>query len=160
MKYKIDILRSDVRKNGVGKSSVIDVNRKTFVEHEYSMPCSDSTILVEVNGETKVLFSNYKKIYLDTSLYDEDHEFNLQSGNLVIIDFLDTENGQIPQGYKEIDRIEKQSYQTIYYSPHFDLKYNNDFDEVDKYDISLDQFIKQDLEDNERKGTNENGWRF
>jgi len=65
-----------------------------------------------------------------------------------------------PDNYIELEKVEMQDSQTLYYSPHFDLKYNNNFSEVDKYDISLDQFIKQDLEYTEKKGTNENGWRF
>lgn len=147
---KIDLLSAVVGQNGVGKSSVLDVIRKAFVKHNYSMPYSDSTILVEVNGETKVLFSNYK-VFVIT---DED-----QNDDIIILDFLLVE-GQLPEGYDKLEKIGIQDYQSIYYSPHFDLKYNNDFDDVDKYDISLDQFIKQDLEDNDRKGTNENGWRF
>ena len=57
---EIDLLSAVVGQNGVGKSSVLDVIRKTFVRHTYSMHHSISTILVEVAGETKVLFSNYK----------------------------------------------------------------------------------------------------
>lgn len=154
-KCKIDLLSAVVGQNGVGKSSVLDVIRKTFVEHQYSMPHSISTILVEVSGETKVLFSNCKVFIV------ADEKANDAS---IRIDFklktIDLEEGQTPEGYKELEKIEIQNYQSIYYSPHFDLKYNNNFDEVDKYDISLDQFIKQDLEDKDKKGTNENGWRF
>lgn len=157
---KIDLLSAVVGQNGVGKSSVLDVIRKTFIKHIYSMPYNDSTILVEVDGETKVLYSNYKEVYINTSDYDKNDSADLINNNLTIIDFLNVKKGQIPKGYKKIELIDKKSYQSIYYSPHFDLKYNNNFDEVDKYDISLDQFIKQDLEDKDKKGTNENGWRF
>lgn len=133
---KVELLSAVVGQNGVGKSTVLDVIRKIFVEHIYSMSYNDSTILVEVEGETKVLFSNYKV-------------------------FMITDDGdQSPESYKELEKIQTQDYQSIYYSPHFDLKYNPNFDEVDKYDISLDQFIKQDLEDKDKKGTDENGWRF
>jgi hypothetical protein len=59
-----------------------------------------------------------------------------------------------------LDDIDLKDYQTIYYSPHFDLRYNDNFSDVDKYDISLDQFIKDDLEYTDKKGTNENGFRF
>jgi len=149
---KIDLLSAVVGQNGVGKSSVLDVIRKTFVEHIYSMPYNDSTILVEVDGETKVLFSNYKVFVIN----DED-----KNDISIKLDFiLKDDDKEFPEGYDELEKIEMQDYQSIYYSPHFDLKYNNNFDEVDKYDISLDQFIKQDLEDKDKKGTNENGWRF
>lgn len=151
-KCKIDLLSAVVGQNGVGKSSVLDVIRKTFVKHIYSMPYNDSTILVEVDGETKVLFSNYK-VFVIT---DES-----KNDRTIILDIiLKEDDKQFPEGYEELEKIEIQNYQSIYYSPHFDLKYNNNFDEVDKYDISLDQFIKQDLEDKDKKGTNENGWRF
>ncbi|MFP9114440.1 AAA family ATPase [Flavobacterium sp. RHBU_3] len=148
----IELMSAIVGQNGVGKSSVLDVIRKTFVEYVYSMPYNDSTILVEVDGETKVLFSNYKAIVIT----DEG-----KNDTSTILDFiLKEEDKQFPEGYEELEKIEIEDYQSIYYSPHFDLKYNNNFVEVDKYDISLDQFIKQDLEDKDRKGTNENGWRF
>lgn len=61
---------------------------------------------------------------------------------------------------KKLEFSDKSEYQSIYYSPHFDLKYNSNFDEIDKNDISLDKFIKLDLEDIYRKGTNENGWKY
>ncbi|MFH6942584.1 AAA family ATPase [Flavobacterium sp. FlaQc-50] len=132
---KIQLLSAIVGENGVGKSSILDVIRGAFVQHIYSMPHSLSTILVEIDGETKLLDSNFQNVYLEIEKDDD-------------IDHID------------IETIDKESYQSIYYSPHFDLKYNNDFSEVDEYDISLDQFIKLDLEDTDKKGTNENGWRF
>jgi predicted ATPase len=60
----------------------------------------------------------------------------------------------------KLQRIDKDDIQTVYYSPHLDLKYNENFDEVDLYDISLDQFTKTDLENITEKGSNENGWDF
>lgn len=132
---KVELLSAVVGQNGVGKSSILDVIRKGFVNHEYALPYSTSTILVEIDGETKFLQSNFQNIYI--------RHIN--------------DNNQI---HEKIESINKENYQSIYYSPHFDLKYNNNFDEVDKYDISLDQFIKQDLKNTDKKGTNENGWRF
>ena len=130
---EVGLLSAVVGQNGVGKSSVLDVIRKGFVDNIYSLPYSTSTILVEVDGETKVLQSKYENIYVSDG----------------------KDNTPV-----QIENVDKENYQSIYYSPHFDLKYNNNFDEVDKYDISLDQFIKQDLEETDKKGTNENGWRF
>lgn len=60
----------------------------------------------------------------------------------------------------KLQHIDKNDIQTVYYSPHLDLKYNENFDEVDLYDISLDQFTKTDLENITEKGSNENGWDF
>jgi hypothetical protein len=131
---KIDLLSAIVGQNGVGKSSVLDVVRKAFVGYINPMPDSLSTILVEDKGETKVLSSRFN-VFLVT---DEEGTTNR----------------------KELKRIKRQDYQSIYYSPHFDLKYNKNFGEVEKYNISLDQFIKKDLEDANKKGTNEAGLKF
>jgi predicted ATP-binding protein involved in virulence len=155
---KINLLSAVVGQNGVGKSSILDVIRGVFVEHVYSMPHSISTVLVEIEGETKVLYTNCKTYIV----VDDDKEqtnasirrdFKLKS----ILDLKDEDEKNV---YEELEEINLEDYQSLYYSPHFDLKYNNDFDDVDKYDISLDQFIKQDLEDTDKKGTNENGWKF
>lgn len=132
---KVTLLSAIVGQNGVGKSSVLDIVRKVFVEHTYSLPYNNSTVLVEIDGETKVLQSQYR----DIDIVDEDKNN--------------------PRSKKSI-KIDRDAYQSIYYSPHFDLKYNDNFSEIDKYDISLDQFIKDDLEGTDKKGTNENGWRF
>lgn len=131
----IHLLSAIVGQNGVGKSSFLDVIRGVFVKHIYSMPHSLSTVLVEINGETKVLSSNFGNIYVQIDLPDD-------------------------VNYIELERVKKDAYQSIYYSPHLDLKYNDNFDEVDDYDISLDEFIKRDLDATDKKGTNENGWKF
>lgn len=131
----IYLLSAIVGQNGVGKSSFLDVIRGLFVKHSYSMSHSLSAVLVEVDGETKVLSSNFATVYLQVDL-EEDAK------------------------YIKLEKVETDTYQSIYYSPHFDLKYNNDFDEVDDYDISLDEFIKKDLDATDKKGTNENGWKF
>lgn len=153
---KVNLLSAVVGQNGVGKSSVLDIIRAIFIEHVYSMPHNLSTVLVEVNGETKILFSN-SEAYIciqedegdtDTSIL---RDFRIKS-------ILDSE--ETPEGYEKLEEINIEDFQSIYYSPHFDLKYNNNFNEVDKYDISLDQFIKLDLENKDKIGTNENGWRF
>lgn len=151
-KCEIGLLSAVVGQNGVGKSSVLDVIRKIFVDHKYSKPHSTSTILVEVDGETKVLVSNCKVFMASDENKDD---------NPVISDLIPKgDDKQLSKKYKELEIIDTQDYQSIYYSPHFDLKYNNNFDEIDKYDISLDKTIKNDLERTEGKGTNENGWRF
>ena len=50
----------------------------------------------------------------------------------------------VEKPFEEIEKV-NESYQSIYYSPHFDLKYNSNYDGLDYYDISLDEYIKQDL---------------
>ncbi|MFK8285378.1 AAA family ATPase [Capnocytophaga canis] len=119
---KINLLSAIVGANGVGKSSVLDVIRNIFANPGYNgaFPHNLCVVLVEENGQTKVLYkAGYTNIYIKS------------------------DSGEI----SELEYASKQEYQSIYYSPHFDLKYNPDFDEVDKYDISLDRYIKQDLEE-------------
>ncbi|WP_372473305.1 hypothetical protein AB4865_10775 [Capnocytophaga sp. ARDL2] len=119
---KINLLSAIVGANGVGKSSVLDIIRNIFANPGYNgaFPHNLCVVLVEENGQTKVLYkAGYTNIYIKS------------------------DSGEI----SELEYASKQEYQSIYYSPHFDLKYNPDFDEVDKYDISLDRYIKQDLEE-------------
>ncbi|MCX8524684.1 hypothetical protein OF897_12245 [Chryseobacterium formosus] len=131
----VNLLSAVVGQNGVGKSTVLDIIRSSFVENDYSLPYNNSVILIEVDGQTKVL----------------------QSGNSILHLQIETSEGI---DYVSIPKVDQEQYQSIYYSPHFDLKYNDNFSEIDKYDISLDQFIKDDLAETDKKGTNENGWRF
>lgn len=49
---------------------------------------------------------------------------------------------------------------TIYYSPHFDFKYNPNFDEVDNFDISFDQILNEDLADLQNKNLDQSGFNF
>ncbi len=123
---EISLLSAIVGENGVGKSSLLDVLRRYFKKNT-PFPHSECVILVEEKGKTKVLKNNlFKKIVCN-----------------------DTGT--------ELERISnEEQYQTIYYSPHYDLK-NNYFDE---YDISLDNFIRLDLKNTDEKGTNENGWKY
>lgn len=151
-KCRINLLSAVVGQNGAGKSSMLDVIRGLFVEHVHSMPHNISTIIIEAQGETKVLYST-SKVFLVIEGEQEKTDTSIIN-DVILQDTLS------PEGYKELEKINITDYQSIYYSPHFDLKYNHNFDEVDKYDISLDFFIKQDLEDTDKKGTNENGWRF
>jgi len=155
---QVNLLSAIVGKNGVGKSSVLDIFRKIFVEYEYSMPYNSSTILVEANGETKVLYSKCKVFLLkddNLELTDESIQLDFKLNGII-----ESEQSKLSDMFEELDKIDLEEYQTIYYSPHFDLKYNDNFSDVDKYDISLDQFIKYDLEYTDKKGTNENGFRF
>lgn len=145
----VNLLSAIVGQNGTGKSTILDIIRSNFISHRQSMPYSSLIIITEENNESKLLFSNlrYDKIYI------VDKDFNNDDMSAYSTFSLD------PDKFKIIE-VSTQSYQSIYYSPHFDLKFNNDFDEIDNYDISLDQFIKQDLENTDQKDTDENGWKF
>ena len=114
---KIELLSAIVGENGVGKSSILDIIRSVFSKSE-GFTYKEVVVLVENEGETRILYSNIPfKCYLEGKLLEEIGKPNNNTS----------------------------SYQSIYYSPHFDLKYNSNYDELDYYDISLDEYIKQDL---------------
>ena len=114
---KIELLSAIVGENGVGKSSILDIIRSVFSKSE-GFTYKEVVVLVENEGETRILYSNIPfKCYLEGKLLEEIEKPNNNTS----------------------------SYQSIYYSPHFDLKYNSNYDELDYYDISLDEYIKQDL---------------
>ena len=111
---KIELLSAIVGENGVGKSSILDIIRSLFSNHN-GFTHNEAVILVENEGKTKILCPNTSlKCYL------------------------------VEKPFEEIEKV-NESYQSIYYSPHFDLKYNSNYDGLDYYDISLDEYIKQDL---------------
>ncbi|OPB84428.1 AAA family ATPase [Elizabethkingia ursingii] len=121
---KINLLSAIVGQNGVGKSSILNVIRNDL-NKSTSQKAHRSTILVEIKNETLVLQSEYENIF--------------------IID-IDKKNAR----KRKIKKAIVNNFGSIYYSPHFDLKYNY-LNQEDKYDISLDQFIRQDFTDvNER----------
>ena len=114
---KIELLSAIVGENGVGKSSILDIIRSVFSKSE-GFTYKEVVVLVENEGETRILYSNIPfKCYLEGKLLEEIGKPNNNTS----------------------------SYQSIYYSPHFDLKYNSNYDGLDYYDISLDEYIKQDL---------------
>ncbi|MCD2423296.1 AAA family ATPase [Niabella pedocola] len=129
-KCEVQLLSAIVGKNGVGKSSILDSIRSVFADNSHAMPLKKITILVEIEGETKYITSEYSQIFLK-----ENSNKNL-----------------LP-----LEEANKTDFQTIYYSPHFDLKYNPNFDDPDSYDISLDAYTKKDLSETENKGANEHG---
>lgn len=132
---KVDLLSAIVGQNGVGKSSVLDIIRRVFVKHSSYLAYANSTVLVELDGEIKVLYSSFSS----WKIIDESGSF---------------------ESYIKLDKVDPEKYQSIYYSPHLDLKYSSDFDNIDNYNISLDQYIIRDLECVDEKGTNEAGWKF
>jgi ABC-type dipeptide/oligopeptide/nickel transport system ATPase component len=130
---KINLITAIVGENGTGKSSVLDCIRSLFIEHKYALPSGDITVLVEDGNELKVLYSNYSVALI---------------------------YGGAVKKYLPLKDIEKIDFQSIYFSPHLDLKYNFNFDNFDSYDISIDKTIEKDLEDLDKKGTNESGWKY
>ena len=128
---KIELLSAIVGKNGVGKSSILDIIRSIFSKSD-GFTHNKVVVLVEIEEETRVLCSTTSH----RCFLEENPSYEIRQVN------------------------ERESYQSIYYSPHFDLKYNSNFYELDKYDISLDEYIKEDLDEIDKKGTNGLGWKY
>lgn len=130
---KVTNLNAIVGQNGAGKSTLLDLIRSEFIEHEYALPQSNSLFLLEIEGteDTIILRNDFDKIFIKTT--------NKKAT------------------LKELKSKLPYKPQTIYYSPHYDYKYNPNFDDVDNHDISFDKIIEKDLAEMRDKDTNENG---
>jgi len=133
---KVTNLNAIVGQNGAGKSTLLDLIRSAFIEHEYALPQSNSLFLLEIEGteDTIILRNDFDKIFIKTT------------------------NKKVT--LKELKSKLPFKPQTIYYSPHYDYKYNPNFDDVDNHDISFDKIVEKDLEEMRDKDTNENGWPY
>ena len=70
-KCKIELLSAIVGENGVGKSSILDIIRSTFSNHN-GFPGNEVVILVEIEGETKVLSSSTShRCYLEENSFNK-----------------------------------------------------------------------------------------
>ncbi|MCU4164964.1 AAA family ATPase [Carboxylicivirga caseinilyticus] len=136
LQSKVTNLNAIVGQNGAGKSTLLDVIRSEFIEHEYALPQSNSLFLVEIEGKHPLILRNdFNRVFLHESAPQNTYEIELKKG------------------------VTKKP-QTIYYSPHFDYKYNPNFDEVDNHDISFDKIVEEDLKEFREKDTNESGWPY
>ena len=128
---KILSLNAIVGQNGSGKSTLLDIIRSRFVKHEYAFPQLNCILLFESDliAEPSILKNGFGKVYLKS---DDS------------------------SGLKELKESEV-SVQSIYYSPHFDYKYNPNFDDADSFDISFEKSIELDLDRSMGKNANENG---
>lgn len=128
-KVSLSNVSAVVGQNGVGKSSILNSIRQHFIENPNALPSCDSVLLFEVGENLLYSTSNDN---LKVILKDSDQLVQLKS-------------------------IVKGSVQSIYYSPHFDLRFNPNFDEVDYHDISLDRNLDLDLMDLSSRGKNDYG---
>lgn len=133
---KVTNLNAIVGQNGAGKSTILDIIRSQFIQHEYALPQSRSIFLAEIDeGKPVILRNDFEKVKLiETS----------QTANKTI----------------DISQINRTKIQTIYYSPHYDYKFNPNFDNIDNHDISFDKILEEDLEELREKETNEHGWHY
>ena len=133
---KVTNLNAIVGQNGAGKSTLLDLIRSEFIGHEYALPQSNSLFLIEIEGaeDPIILRNDFDKIFIKTT--------NKKAS------------------LKELKSKLPSKPQTIYYSPHYDYKYNPNFDDIDNHDISFDKIVEKDLEEMRDKDTNENGWPY
>ncbi|GGF27429.1 AAA family ATPase [Hymenobacter cavernae] len=126
-KSKVTNLSAIVGQNGAGKSSLLDVIRSIFIRNGYALPQSQCLVLAESATGNKlfVLRNDFARISLRNKTNDEE--------------------GTITYKSQRITSSPSKSAQTLYYSPHFDYKYNPNFDNVDGYDISFDRILEEDL---------------
>jgi predicted ATP-binding protein involved in virulence len=126
---KIGNVSAIVGQNGVGKSTMLDVIRKSFVEKSAALPFTSYFLLVE-NDKSEVFFisSSLKKLHFEN-------------------------NGKI----NEVKKLDTKLMQTIFYSPHLDFRFNPNFDEIDYFDISADNYLELDLEGISDRGKKSNG---
>lgn len=132
-KSKVTQLNAIVGQNGAGKSTVLDIIRRQFIESENALPSTKSLFLLETKGNSvpTILRNDFGKVSLD-------------------------EAGKRIKLVKTTDK----AIQTIYYSPHFDYKFNINFDNYDRHDISFDKIIEKDLSELNEKSVKKNGWPY
>lgn len=135
LESKLTNLNAIVGQNGAGKSTILDIIRSQFIPHKYALPHSRALLLIEdENQEPAVLRNDFANIYVVSN---------------------ETSSTRI-----RLDSTVTPQVQTVYYSPHYDYKFNPDFDMVDDHDISFDRLVDQDLQDSGLKNTNRNGWAY
>lgn len=130
---KLTNINAVVGQNGAGKSTLLDIIRSKFIANKNALPQTRTLFLVELDHieEPIILRNDFTKVYLN-------------------------ERGKTKVELKKSeDRV-----QTIYYSPHYDYKYNPIFDEVDNHDVSFDKILEQDLSELTEKKSNENNYTY
>jgi len=136
LKSKLTNINAIVGQNGAGKSTLLDIIRSEFIENQFALPNSQSLFLFESDESENpiIVRNNFNEVYLE----------------------------DINDGITRIPLLQKnaKSVQTIYYSPHYDYKFNPHFDDVDHHDISFDRILEKDLASLNEKNKNANGWSY
>lgn len=128
----IELISAIVGENGIGKTSILNQIIADLRYKHQDFTRSKTVVLVEEHNSVRALYT-YCNLYL------------VENNEQIIIESFND---------KEV-----LDFQTIYYSPALDLKYDFDF-EPDKYDLSIDNTIDSDLEDINHKGVSENGFPY
>lgn len=140
---KITSINAIVGQNGSGKSTLLDLIRSEFISHSYALPESHSVFIVEYPNypDPVIIRNDFNIVFLEKII----------KGKKVLVKVAD-----------RIARRQKNPHdlQTIYYSPHYDYKFNPNFDDVDNHDISFDKILEQDLDKFDEKIPQESGYRF
>ena len=131
---KLTHLNAIVGQNGAGKSTLLDVIRSRFIKNENALPYSNCLIIVEEEHSDLpvILCNDFGKVFLQNSASRRN----------------------------ELKQMQIKNIQTIYYSPHFDFKFNPNFDNIDNYDLSFDKILELDLKELNEKDTNDHGWPY
>ncbi len=118
-----------VGQNGSGKSTILDIIRSVFINSIFALPQCKKLILCERINDHKptLLINDFGEVHFTNS----DEKLQLENTS--------------------------QKLTSIYYSPHFDYKYNRNFDDYDKFDISFDKILEQDLSEIFETSSSENG---
>lgn len=134
---KVTNLTAIVGQNGAGKSSLLDIIRSEFIENKNALPSSKSLFLVEVSESLPpvILRNDFGKVLIRDKNQYNNFENQLESA--------------LPK-----------KIQTIFYSPHYDYKFNPKFEVVDNHDLSFDRILEEDLRQLREKATNESGWPY